>query len=60
MQYGNVKPFNIMNLPKTKKNKGGRRKKNKTKKSKIVSLISYVVTLSSKYNRLKINSIILL
>lgn len=37
MQYGNVKPFNVMNLPKTKNNKGGRRKKNKTKKSKIVS-----------------------
>jgi len=36
-QWRNVKPFNVMNLSKTKRNKGGRRKKNKTRKSKIVS-----------------------
>jgi hypothetical protein len=37
MQIGNVKPFNVMNLSKTKHNKGGRykKKKNKTKKSKM-------------------------
>lgn len=34
-QWRNVKPFNIMNLSKTNRNKG--RKKNKTRKSKIVS-----------------------
>ena len=34
MQYRNIKPFNVMNLSKTKNNKGGRSKKNKTKKSK--------------------------
>lgn len=42
MQIGNVKPFNVMNLSKTKHNKGGRYKKkknktkNKTKKSKML------------------------
>jgi len=35
LQWGNVKPFNVMNLSKTKHNKGGRYKKNKTKKSKM-------------------------
>jgi len=35
MQIGNIKPFNVMNLSKTKHTKGGvRYKKNKTKKSK--------------------------
>jgi hypothetical protein len=38
MQIGNVKPFNVMNLSKTKHNKGGRykKKKNKTKKYKML------------------------
>jgi hypothetical protein len=34
MQWGNVKPFNVMNLSKTTHNKGGKRRKNKTKKTK--------------------------
>lgn len=32
MQWGNVKPFNVMNLSKKTHNKGGKRRKNKTKK----------------------------
>ena len=40
MQVGNVKPFNVMNLSKTKHNKGGRhnkkKMKNKTKKYKLL------------------------